>query len=660
MAYGRLDVYWPDGLIKTFPLSQNNVSVGRSSGNTIMLENSTISRYHFNITRETSGVFLIDLDSANGTYIDGVKLASGERRELDGGEEIQIGNLRIIFHAIEETATQRIVPIEDTTQRVELSIPEFSIDLQAPDQACAPGSHVSAELQIVNTSDTDQRYVIEVTGPPKEWVRIDRPTPFVDAKDTTFVLVNFKPQRRSDSKPGDYIVTVRVYPQEKPTAVIETTLMLRVKAFGSIRTNLEQAQLRMGERFRLNVQNQGSSDLPVSIIGRDRRGNLQFEILAPRATLMPGQKLTIQGEVRPKRRAMFGSTRQHPFDLMVHAHNNAGYTIPMRGYLIESPALPGWLLLALSVTAGLVVLALIVGLLLLARTPAQPSFADMSVSSLQISQGDPLEISWQATDVAQVNITLNATPVATITSPNTTSFTVDTTGYTGEVTIQLEGINGDRADYRSQRVLIYPPLAVAQFEVTPPQLVRHVIGSVNIAWSVPGALSTQIMGLESFNSTPIVVDGSEGSVADLVGVASDPMTLVLIAQGIDGQTLQETFTINVVNPECRAARDNVTLYSGPSTAYQVVATVPRDTVIVVDAQDQSGQWLRVPNLSGGLVGWGMVSEFACNSNFSVAELIKDINVTPLPPTAPPPTLTQAPTTAVRQTPLAALTPTDAG
>jgi hypothetical protein len=55
----------------------------------------------------------------------------------------------------------------------------------------------------------------------------------------------------------------------------------------------------------------------------------------------------------------------------------------------------------------------------------------------------------------------------------------------------------------------------------------------------------------------------------------------------------------------------------------------------------------------------MVSEFACNSNFSVAELIKDINVTPPPTNAPTLTLTQtaAPSSsAASQTPA----PTSAG
>lgn len=658
MAYGRLDVYWPDGLIKTFPLSLNNISVGRSSGNTIMLENSTISRYHFSITREGEAVYITDLESANGTYVDGVKLAANERRSLGGGEEIQIGNLRIIYHYTSDAPTQLMAPLEETTQRVELSLPEFSLDMQAPEQSVAPGSHVSAELSITNTSDEDQRYIIEVSGAPKEWIRIDRPTPFVEAKDTTLVLINFKPLRRSDSKPGDYPVTVRVYPQNKPSAVIETLLMLHVKPYSSFRAALESSRVRVGERFKLHVQNQGSADLPLTITGRDRtdQAQLVFNILAPRVNLAPGQKMTIQGEIRPRRRSLIGSPRLHPFDLAIHSNNHAGFLVPTRGYLVETPTLPGWTLLALMAAVGTIAILLIAGVFLLTRRTPEPYFADLTLSSAQVRQGDPLQISWQATDVVQVNVSLNGTLVATITSPDTRTFTADTSGFSGEVTVLLEGRNGDRADYRSQRVMVYPPMSLAEFEVRPPQLVRYVVETVDIRWSVPGAVSTQVVGLESFNSTPLGADGPDGAVSGLVGVATDPMTLTLIARDLAGNTLQETFTINVVNPECRAARDAVSLYAGPNTAYQVVGTIPRDTAVIIDAQDQSGQWLRVPNLSGGLVGWGMVSEFACNSNFSVSELIKDINVTPLPTAAPSATLTSRPP----QTATPGATPTDAG
>ncbi|HVU13548.1 MAG TPA: FHA domain-containing protein, partial [Phototrophicaceae bacterium] len=84
MAYGRLDVFWPDGLFKTYVLSDATVSIGRSSGNTIALESDTLSRYHDSITYKDGEVRLTDLGSANGTFVDGVRLAANQPHTLYG------------------------------------------------------------------------------------------------------------------------------------------------------------------------------------------------------------------------------------------------------------------------------------------------------------------------------------------------------------------------------------------------------------------------------------------------------------------------------------------------------------------------------------------------------------------------------------------------
>ncbi len=655
-AYGRLDVYWQDGLFRTFPLSEPSISVGRSSGNTIMLDNSTISRYHFSLTVSGELAYISDLESANGTYVDGVKLVSNTRHPLGGGEEIQIGNLRMIYHHIDESPTQLMTPVEETTQRVELSLPEFNIDVHSPDQSVAPGAQISVELSIANTSDEDQRYTVEISGTPKEWVRIDRPTPLVDAGDTTFVLVNFKPLRRSDSKPGDYLVTIRVYPQEKPSAVIETTILVQVKPFGGFGMALESNKLKSGERFQLHVHNQGSANLPLSINGRDLTDSLRFNILTPFVTLAPGQQATIQGTVQPKRAPMFGSPREVPFDLTVRANNHAGYVIATRGYFLEKPILPGWIFL--FVIGGLALFALVVVIalaVLLSRPAPEPNITVFGVNSTLIARGDPLEISWQATDVADIRVSLNGTPVAAGTaSPQISNLVVDTSGLSGEVEVLFEGQNGEKTDIRSETIHIYQPMTIEQFTVAPDQVMRYVVQSTTINWNAPEAVFTQITGLEKINATPIETTGASGSY-QLTEILTEPITLTLHAQDALGNTIEQTLTINIMNPECRPATAAVSLHFGPDVAHQVVGTVPADTTVVVDAQDASGQWLRVSGLSGGLNGWGKRTDFTCNDNFNVEDLRKELNVPP-----PPPTITPLPAPTSTPSPTPPITPTTAG
>src|SRR5574341_560558 len=116
MAFGRLDVFWPDGRVETFILEGASVSVGRQSSNTVALDTETISRYHFSLTYENDQAYITDLDSANGTFVDGVRIKSNEPVLLDGVEEIQAGHLRMIYHPMDDSPTLPMSAITYETQ----------------------------------------------------------------------------------------------------------------------------------------------------------------------------------------------------------------------------------------------------------------------------------------------------------------------------------------------------------------------------------------------------------------------------------------------------------------------------------------------------------------------------------------------------------------
>jgi pSer/pThr/pTyr-binding forkhead associated (FHA) protein len=54
-----------------------------------------VSRLHAVIKRETSHIFLMDLDSANGTYINGKRLNPNVEHTLKNGDVVALGKLKI-------------------------------------------------------------------------------------------------------------------------------------------------------------------------------------------------------------------------------------------------------------------------------------------------------------------------------------------------------------------------------------------------------------------------------------------------------------------------------------------------------------------------------------------------------------------------------------
>ena len=76
------------------PIGDGQISIGRDSSNTLHLAGPTVSRKHCCIDRTEGAYELIDLDSQNGTFVNGIPV--GHKR-LSHGDTIRIGDSELLF-----------------------------------------------------------------------------------------------------------------------------------------------------------------------------------------------------------------------------------------------------------------------------------------------------------------------------------------------------------------------------------------------------------------------------------------------------------------------------------------------------------------------------------------------------------------------------------
>jgi adenylate cyclase len=89
--------------------------IGRGSGAAIRLDDTSVSRQHAAIRFEHERFWLIDLGSANGTFVNGVALTAA--RVLHDGDRLQVGKSLLVF----EDGALPAAAFEDAAERTHIS-----------------------------------------------------------------------------------------------------------------------------------------------------------------------------------------------------------------------------------------------------------------------------------------------------------------------------------------------------------------------------------------------------------------------------------------------------------------------------------------------------------------------------------------------------------
>jgi len=94
-----------EAVVKEIPLDQDVITIGRKEENDIPIDNQAVSGRHAKILKEGDSIFIEDINSLNGTYLNGQKIT---KAELYNGDVIVIGlhNLEVISEKIRSSDTK--------------------------------------------------------------------------------------------------------------------------------------------------------------------------------------------------------------------------------------------------------------------------------------------------------------------------------------------------------------------------------------------------------------------------------------------------------------------------------------------------------------------------------------------------------------------------
>jgi len=72
------------------------ISIGREPSNTIMIDDSLVSRHHAMVQKIKETYFIKDMESTNGTFVNSKQISSDNYVKLRKGDVVRIGRTEIV------------------------------------------------------------------------------------------------------------------------------------------------------------------------------------------------------------------------------------------------------------------------------------------------------------------------------------------------------------------------------------------------------------------------------------------------------------------------------------------------------------------------------------------------------------------------------------
>lgn len=234
---------------RRFEMDQSTLSLGRDASSSIQLNDTEVSRRHAEIRTTDAGVEVVDLNSSNGTFVNGERVPHAP---LSSGDRLQIGRTLMIFTGSQSpTALANHVDIVRQgvgDSQIVSSLPQDrGIIVHADEGSDAWLARARSNLQIMyrtalavsHTMDIDQLLgkIMELIF---EWVEADRGCVMLVNRETGELEVKVRRDRKSsnDAERMTISQTILDFVQENQQGVLTSDARRdqRFDAAGSIIT----------------------------------------------------------------------------------------------------------------------------------------------------------------------------------------------------------------------------------------------------------------------------------------------------------------------------------------------------------------------------------------------------------------------------------------
>jgi len=109
----KLTVTLQNGTQATHDLYDDQITIGRASDNTLVIDDASVSSHHATLTLEETDYVLRDIGSTNGSRLNGKDLATDTPYRLQDGDAMRLGKVEGTYESENKVGSQPM-PEEET------------------------------------------------------------------------------------------------------------------------------------------------------------------------------------------------------------------------------------------------------------------------------------------------------------------------------------------------------------------------------------------------------------------------------------------------------------------------------------------------------------------------------------------------------------------
>jgi len=544
----RVQVVDAQGRVQVVELNGDGLTIGRRSGNSVVLQTDKISRHHVRIDWDGARVTLTDLGSSNGTFLGGARLEPQEARHWPWGEQVRIGDYRLRLEPpTPDTSTPSAPPIvappappaqaspipaplsgaqvpsaAPTGMAPQLSAAptrlgsqppkaasssgRIFVTLEQPAVALTPGQSTTVSGTVANHGATIDHFTITVEGVPADWVvRLPPGVQLFPGQQTQFAI-ELRPPRSPQSRAGEYRLTVRAHSREQAGVSGAAMLTYTVQRFYG--TELDLMPKKVGGRtqasYTIALRNVGNGPEHYQLSATDDEMAQAYHFDPERVRLNEGDNCTVKLAVGAPRR-LIGSAQPHDFKVQAEAAES-GAAQTTSAQFVHRALVPVWL----PPAAIAVLLAVAFGLYnLLVRPPVFVGSGNFAPANPL--PGQAVTVLWRVNNAQSITLQPQGLPEVSGLDPGAGAYTF-ADGFASPTRMTIVATNRFGLQEKAEVTI-----AVAQPELGQPQLELFEVTPQRVTQGQPVTITWRVRDADSVELQPfgtMAISGTKQATPD--------------------------------------------------------------------------------------------------------------------------------------------------